>query len=84
MIYLLSDKCKNSKTLEGNPAYLGKLPTDPESEKQQYELFNILMWRHRKLSRTFYYRFSRFYKTFRKPGLKNFLLNLRGRIQAAK
>jgi hypothetical protein len=84
ILFLLSDKCKNRKPAEGKPGFLGILPSDPASEKKQYELFNFLMWRHRKRSRTFYYRFSRFYKTFRLPGLKNRLLNLRGRLQAAK
>lgn len=84
LVFLLSDKCKNRKSLEGKPGFLGTLPSDPVSEKKQYELFNFLMWRYRKRSRTFYYRFSRFYKTFRLPGIKNRLLNLRGRLQAAK
>lgn len=84
IFFIVSDKCKDRKSLEGNPAYCGSLPTDVESERQQFELLNTLMWRHRKRSRTFKYRFSRFYKTSRGPGLKNFLHRLRGRLYASK
>ena len=42
-----------------NPSFAGFFRLAPETEKRHHLLFNLLMWRHRKKSRTFLYRWLR-------------------------
>lgn len=75
---LLADRCKQD--------VLGsaRFAVDKALEKQHYELFNVLTWRHRRRSRTFRYRFSRFYRTYPNDSLRNVWRNLTGLRSAAR
>ena len=42
-----------------NPSFVGFFSLEPDTEKKHHLLFNLLMWRHRKKSRTFLYRWLR-------------------------
>lgn len=82
--FAVTDRCKGGGKLQGMPGFAGTVQIDKRADRAHYELFNVLTWRHRKRSRTFYYRFSRFYKTYPNRGARNRLRNLDGYRQAAK
>ena len=81
---LVADRCTQAETLRNLPGYLGKLKTDASLDNAHYDLFNVLTWQHRKTSRTFYFRFSRLYKTFPNNRWTNIIHNLRGLKKAAR
>jgi hypothetical protein len=82
--YAVTDRCMGSEAVRALAGFVGTIKIDKRADKQHYELFNVLTWRHRKRSRTFYYRFSRFYKTYPNTKPLHVLRNLKGALQASK
>jgi len=51
-----------SEEIAAEPGYVGAFSLDEKTTKHRLLFFQILMWRHRKKSRTFYYRWLRLTK----------------------
>ena len=59
--YLANGSIKQKDILESRDNFIGYYTVDPKVLKWHMELLNILMWRYRKLSKTFYFRFLMLY-----------------------
>ena len=59
-VYLTADRTLSLGTeLEGAEGFIGFYDLDQAMEKKHQFLFNLMMWRHRNKSRTFFYRWLR-------------------------
>jgi hypothetical protein len=57
--YLATESLKPSELLEGKNTFIGYVSELPESQKLYQALFQSYMWRYRKRSTSFYFRFYR-------------------------
>ena len=59
-VYLSADRALSlGSEVEAAEGFIGFYDLDPAMEKTHQFLFNLMMWRHRKKSRTFFYRWLR-------------------------
>jgi hypothetical protein len=60
--YLASEEgIKSKRSIEGKNNFIGFFKSDLVVMEKHYKLFNVLMWRYRKRSSTFYFRFLRIF-----------------------
>jgi glycosyltransferase involved in cell wall biosynthesis len=82
---LIADRCKANVVFEGlRDGAISTIATDDRTDRAHYEIFNVLTWNQRRKCRTFYYRFSRYYKTYPYDSPRNVVRNLRGLKEASK
>jgi len=59
-VFIIGDRALAlAEDVEDTPGFLGSYDLDPEMETKYHFLFNLMMWRHRRKSRTFFYRWLR-------------------------
>src|SRR4051794_37663038 len=58
----VTDNCKRRAELDVVPGFVGVIRIKRAYERAHIRLFNLLMWYHRKRSRTFRFRFTRYYR----------------------
>jgi glycosyltransferase involved in cell wall biosynthesis len=82
---LIADRCSLAHDAFGvPPSLVTVLKTDDRVDHAHHEIFNILTWNQRRKSRTFYYRFSRYYRTYPYDSPRNLVRNLKGIREAVK
>ncbi|MBF0239115.1 MAG: hypothetical protein HQM12_15560 [SAR324 cluster bacterium] len=57
--YLLTEGVQQNDFIKNHPRFLGAIKMEANSLQRHHRLFNVLMWRHRNRSRSFYFRFLR-------------------------
>jgi hypothetical protein len=83
-LFLFTDRCSVSNEMHDLPGFRGTITIDDRAEKKHYDLFNVLTWRFRHRSRTFRFRFSRLYRTYRLTTMRNVFRNARGLLRASR